>query len=108
MARRRVLRGHFGPRLSREVPSRSPNHMIAKMANVESILVFIFWLSPGIGTHCAVTRRHSRQHDLALLRSNSRGGGSVIRGSQHENLRADRGAVVQIDNIVVGQTNAAG
>jgi hypothetical protein len=40
MARPRVLSGHFGPRLSRGVPSRSPPHIIATTAIVESILVF--------------------------------------------------------------------
>jgi hypothetical protein len=49
------------------------------------------------------------QHDLALLRSNNSDDRTAAsRSSQDDNLRADWGAVVKIDNVIIGQTDAAG
>ena len=111
MARTRVLHGHFGPRLGRRVPSRSraPHHR--NNGHRREYFGFHFCSFP-LEVEDAVCRCSAGirvQHDLALLRSNnSRGDGSVIRRSQNENLRADWGAVVKIDNVIVGQTDAAG
>ena len=75
----------------------------------------------------ARSRRVSAQQRLALLRRNDVGAarGLVVRAghalrsdrlgrvaansrSEDDNLRAGRGAVVKIDNVIIGQTDAAG
>jgi hypothetical protein len=128
MARPRVLRGHFGPRLSRGVPNSSPAPHHRNNGHRREYFSFHFvafpWNWDAVWRYSAGIRV---QHDLALLRrNNSRGDRSVIlrggerprshRGgraaascrSQDDNLGADCGAVVKIDNVIIGQTDAAG
>jgi hypothetical protein len=119
-ARTRVLHGRFGPtRLGRRVPSRSraPHHR--NNGYRRGYFGFHFCSFPP-GSFCSVPPGSEDavcrcsagiqvQHDLALLPSNnSRGDGSVIRRSHNENLRTNWDAVIKIDNVIVGQTDAAG
>jgi len=109
MARPRVLRGHFGPRLGRRVPSRSPTPHHRKNGHRREYFGFHFVAPPGSEDAVPLLASIRVQHDLAPLRSNNSGDrAAASRRSQDDNLRADWRAVVKIDNVIIGQTDAAG
>jgi hypothetical protein len=79
-------------------------HIIATTAIVGKVLFSFCSFSTGLlgrAFECSATL-------VLLCSNNSWGDGSVIRRSQNDNLRADLGAVVKIDNVIVSQADAAG
>jgi len=109
IARFRVLDGRFGPRLSRRVPNRSPAPDHRKNGYRREYFGFHFVAPPGSEDAVSLLASIRVQHDLAPLRSNNSGDrAAASRRSQDDNLRADWREVVQIGNVIIGQTDAAG